>query len=175
MKKINTVKQQRLKYLISDWNLNGLGRLMSLLFGRWHDFLNVFKWSGLQFYNCSESSTSWTRMTPVTMPAGVIKYSSQNKRSCYWICDPMCCSTWIYLAGVVFEYWPSLTLLILGDCKIITQSSMATGHQYQHPEDLTVFMAFVWVCFVFKVAPLFIYQDRLFQLFFRKTNYRKSK
>lgn len=175
MKNINTVKHQRLKYLISDWNSNDLGRLMPLVFGKWHDFFNVAKWSVLQFYSCSESSTYRTGMTPVTMPAGVIKCSRQNKRSCYWIRDPMCCSTWIYLVGIVFEYWPSLTLFVRGGCKIITQSNMATGHQYQHPEDLTVFLAFSWMCFLFKVVPFLIYQGTLFWLFFRKTNYRKSK
>lgn len=41
MKNINTINQKKtLKYLISDWNLNRLGRLMPLLFWKWHDFLN---------------------------------------------------------------------------------------------------------------------------------------
>lgn len=134
--------------------MNRLGRLMPLLFWKWHDFLNVLKWSGLQFYNCSGSSTSRTRMTFVILPTGVIKCSRQKKSSCYWICDPMSCSIWIYFVGILFEYWPSLTLLVLGDSKIITQSSMATGHQYQHPEDLNAFLVFAWMYFFYKLHPL---------------------
>lgn len=126
---------------------------MTLLFWKWHDFLNILKWSGLQFYNCSGNSTSRTRMTFLTLPTWVIKCFRQKKSSCYWICDLMSCSIWIYFIGILFEYWLSLTLFVLGDSKIITLSSMATGHQYQHPEDLTVFLVFAWMHFFHKLHP----------------------